>query len=70
MTKLPSTTHLLARRPKELGVKADLFQWMIRFKTGRKVTLVLDGKEGEVRKVEAWIACSPGSLHHQSVRDC
>jgi len=50
-----TSKRLLAARLETLGVEADLVRWTISFMTGKRVRLVLDGKEGEAHEVQTGI---------------
>ena len=46
---------ILGRILGELGIEPDLVRWTDSFMSGRKVRLVLEGKEGEEHKVETGV---------------
>jgi len=46
---------VLGRRLGELGIEADLIRWTDSFMSGRKVKLVLEGREGEEYEVETGV---------------
>jgi len=47
--------QVLSRRLDELGIELDLVRWTDSFMSGRKVKLVMEGREGEEHEVETGV---------------